>query len=53
MDKLVRAQEGDVIDGLVFSGMSASRIHDIPTVRELMDRLVAEYDEAAERGSAA
>jgi nitronate monooxygenase len=47
MDKLIRAQEGDVVDGLVFSGNSAARIHDIIPVRELIDRLVAEYRAAS------
>ena len=39
-------QEGDVEQGLVFAGSAAARIHDVPTVAELMARLVAEYDEA-------
>jgi nitronate monooxygenase len=43
MDKLVKAQAGDLEDGLVFTGGGVARIHDIPSVRELMDRLVAEY----------
>jgi NAD(P)H-dependent flavin oxidoreductase YrpB (nitropropane dioxygenase family) len=47
MDKLVRAQTGDVEDGLVFTGGGVGRIHDIPTVRDLIDRLVAEYGLAA------
>ena len=46
IDKLVRAQEGDVEGGLVFAGSSAARIHDILPVSELMDRLVCEYAEA-------
>lgn len=49
IEKLVRAQEGDVHDGLVFAGMSAARVHDIPTARELVDRLVEEWC-AAEEG---
>ncbi len=48
IDKLVRAQQGDVDEGLVFAGQSVTRIHDIPTVRELIDRLVSEYEAAAE-----
>jgi nitronate monooxygenase len=52
MDKLVRAQQGDIQDGLVFTGAGIGRIHDVPTVRELMDRLVAEYRAAAERKQA-
>lgn len=43
MDKLVRAQEGDVEGGLVFSGSSATRIHDIPSVSDLMERLTSEW----------
>jgi NAD(P)H-dependent flavin oxidoreductase YrpB (nitropropane dioxygenase family) len=46
MDKLVRAQAGDVTDGLVFCGGGVARIHDIPPAAELMERLVREYDEA-------
>ncbi|HEY5468267.1 MAG TPA: nitronate monooxygenase [Coriobacteriia bacterium] len=52
MDKLVKAQGGDVEDGLVFTGGGVARIHDVPTVRELMDRLVAEYAFATEGGAA-
>lgn len=44
MDKLVRVQDkDDVVDGLVFAGSAAARIHDIPSVAELMERLVAEW----------
>jgi NAD(P)H-dependent flavin oxidoreductase YrpB (nitropropane dioxygenase family) len=52
MDKLVKAQTGDVEDGLVFTGAGIGRIHDIPTVHELMERLVSEYSLAAEGGLA-
>ncbi|MDZ4654589.1 MAG: nitronate monooxygenase [Coriobacteriia bacterium] len=52
MDKLIRAQGGDVIDGLVFAGSSAARIHDIPTVKALMDRLVAQWRTASEEAPA-
>ncbi len=52
MDTLVRAQKGDVTHGLVFAGDSAVRIKDIPTVRELMDRLVSEWSLATEGASA-
>jgi NAD(P)H-dependent flavin oxidoreductase YrpB (nitropropane dioxygenase family) len=52
MDKLLKAQSGDVEDGLVFTGGGVARIHDIPSVRELMDRLVAEYQLATEGGAA-
>lgn len=48
MDKLVRSQAGDVTDGLVFAGSAAARIHDVPHVADLMDRLVAEYAAASE-----
>jgi nitronate monooxygenase len=48
MDKLVRCQAGDVVDGLVFTGGGVARIHDILPVRELMRRLVSEYFSAAE-----
>lgn len=47
MDKLVRAADDDVDDGLVFAGSAASRVHDIPTVADLMDRLVAEWKAAS------
>ncbi|MHB1340249.1 MAG: NAD(P)H-dependent flavin oxidoreductase [Coriobacteriia bacterium] len=47
IDKLVRSQQGDVHGGLVFAGSSAARVHDIPTVTELMTRLVAEWRVAA------
>lgn len=46
IDKLVRAQEGDLEGGLVFAGTSAIRVHDVPAVAELVDRLVAEWREA-------
>lgn len=52
MDKLVKAQQGDVEDGLVFTGAGVARVRDIPSVRELMDRLVAEYGGACEGGVA-
>jgi len=52
IDKLVRAQEGDVTGGLVFAGSAAARVHDVPTVRVLMERLVAEYNAATLGGTA-
>jgi nitronate monooxygenase len=52
MDKLVRAQVGDVEDGLVFTGAGVGRVHDVPTVQVLMDRLVAEYDDASKKEQA-
>lgn len=48
MERLKRAQGGDVEDGLVFAGSSAARIHDVLTVEELMDRLVAEFHVSGE-----
>ncbi len=48
VERLERAQGGDVTDGLVFAGSSAARIHDVPTVAELMRRLETEYDECVE-----
>jgi len=47
MDKLVKAHEGDVDNGLVFVGGGVGRINDIPPVSELMERLVAGYKRAA------
>jgi len=52
IDKLVLAQTGDVTRGLVFAGSAAARIHDVPTVSDLMRRLVAEYDDATQGGLA-
>ncbi len=52
IDKLVRAQQGDVTGGLVFAGSAAARVHDVPTVRVLMERLVAEYNAATLGGTA-
>lgn len=52
VDKLVLAQTGDVTRGLVFAGSAAARIHDVPSVSELMQRLVAEYEVATEGGLA-
>ncbi len=51
IDKLVRAQQGDVTEGLVFAGSAAARINDVPTVRELMERLVAEWNAATSGGA--
>jgi len=48
MNKLIRAQAGDVEEGLVFTGGGVERIHDIPTVAQLMSRLVDEYETADE-----
>lgn len=51
MDKLVRAQAGDVENGLVFCGGGVGRIKDIPRVSDLMERLVAEYRAASAAGA--
>lgn len=48
IDKLVKAQQGDMIDGLIFAGTSAARVHDIPSAAELVSRLVDEWREASE-----
>ncbi|HEY3318276.1 MAG TPA: nitronate monooxygenase [Coriobacteriia bacterium] len=48
INQLEVAQRGDAVNGLVFSGASASRIHDIPSVAELMERLVSEWKAAGE-----
>lgn len=52
MDKLVKAHTGDMEDALVFTGGGVGRIHDIPTVAVLMERLVSQYRAAAEAASA-
>ncbi len=49
IDRLVRAQGGDVDDGLVFAGSSAARIHDVPTVASLMERLENEWKAVSAR----
>ena len=43
MDELLMTAHGDVDQGLVFSGSEVVRVHDIPTVADLMARLEAEY----------
>ncbi|NTU70351.1 MAG: nitronate monooxygenase [Coriobacteriia bacterium] len=48
MSELEMAQGGDVEQGLVFSGSAAARIHDVPSVAELMQRLEVEYAQAEE-----
>jgi len=48
IERLERAQRGDVTDGLVFAGSSAARIHDVPTVAQLIRRLEEEYDACLE-----
>jgi NAD(P)H-dependent flavin oxidoreductase YrpB (nitropropane dioxygenase family) len=44
LDRLRMSRDGDVEDGLVFSGENVWKISDIPSVRELFDRLVAEAE---------
>jgi NAD(P)H-dependent flavin oxidoreductase YrpB (nitropropane dioxygenase family) len=44
MSKLIRAQEGDTEEGLVFTGGGVERITDIPTVAALMERLQREFE---------
>jgi nitronate monooxygenase len=44
IDRLDMSRHGDVDEGLVFSGENVWKIKDIPTVRELIDRLVAEAE---------
>lgn len=41
LDALDRARKGDVDHGVVFSGTSAARVHDILPVKEIMAQLVA------------
>jgi hypothetical protein len=48
MDELKMAQGGDVGQGLVFAGSAAARVHDVPTVAALMQRLEQEWREAQE-----
>jgi NAD(P)H-dependent flavin oxidoreductase YrpB (nitropropane dioxygenase family) len=44
IDRLDMSQAGDADEGLVFAGENVWRIKDIPSVKELMDRLVAEAE---------
>lgn len=44
IDRLDMSRAGDVEEGLVFSGENVWKISDIPSVRELIDRLVAEAE---------
>jgi NAD(P)H-dependent flavin oxidoreductase YrpB (nitropropane dioxygenase family) len=46
--QLEMSQQGDVENGLVFAGSAAARIHDVPSVNELMERLVSEWRSAKE-----
>lgn len=51
IDKLLKAQGGDLEEGLVFAGTSAARVHDIISVSDLMTRLVEEYRHASEEAA--
>lgn len=42
-------QEGRVDDGLFPVGIDVGLIDDVPTVQELMDRVMAEYEETVKR----
>jgi nitronate monooxygenase len=44
IDRLDMSREGDTENGLVFAGGTVWKIRDIPTVRDLIDRLVAEAE---------
>lgn len=44
IDRLDMSRDGNTEDGLVFAGENVWKIKDISTVRELMDRLVAEAE---------
>jgi len=46
LEALDRAQKGDIEGGLVFSGSSATRIHDILPAKEILERLVRDAREA-------
>lgn len=46
IDELDLSQGGDAQNGLVFAGENVWKIKDVPTVRELMERLVAQAEEA-------
>jgi NAD(P)H-dependent flavin oxidoreductase YrpB (nitropropane dioxygenase family) len=44
IDRLDMSRGGDVEEGLVFSGENVWKLSDIPSVRDLIDRLVAEAE---------
>ncbi len=44
IDRLLMSRDGDAEEGLVFSGENVWRIKDIPSVKELIGRLVAEAE---------
>jgi NAD(P)H-dependent flavin oxidoreductase YrpB (nitropropane dioxygenase family) len=47
-ERLNQARLGNIDEGLVFSGENVWKIKDIPTVREVFDRLVAEAESFCE-----
>lgn len=44
IDRLDMSREGETEEGLVFAGENVWKIKDVPTVRELIERLVAEAE---------
>jgi len=44
LDRLDMSREGDTEDGLVFAGENVWKIKDVPTVREVIERLVTEAE---------
>ncbi len=53
IDRLDMSRNGDMEEGLVFTGENVWRIKDIPSVKELIDRLVAEAESAYAPAAAA
>ncbi|WP_070120978.1 NAD(P)H-dependent flavin oxidoreductase [Bacillus marinisedimentorum] len=49
LDSLYKSMNGDVTDGLVFSGARVGEIKDILPVKTIMDRLMEEYQNISER----
>ena len=43
------AESGDIDDGIADGGLAVGLIHDIPTVKQLMDRIIEEAIEARQR----
>jgi NAD(P)H-dependent flavin oxidoreductase YrpB (nitropropane dioxygenase family) len=44
-DRLIMARDGDIDEGLVFTGSNVWKCEGIPPVREVIDRLVSEAQE--------
>jgi nitronate monooxygenase len=44
VDRLVMARDGDVENGLVFAGENVWKLKDVPAVRDLIERIVAEAE---------